>query len=101
MECVLCGNEVESICHLFVHCHVVQGILFACPLSLRLQNSTDTTIRELVASWLSAQDVNYIFNMGACMMWPIWRAMNELIKKHTFSLQLCLNPAVASTLVCI
>ncbi|KAI3974325.1 hypothetical protein MKX01_030994, partial [Papaver californicum] len=55
---------LNAVNHLFLQCPVTQAILFACPLSLRLQDSHISPIKELLASWLMIQDEHYTYNLG-------------------------------------
>ncbi|KAI3850787.1 hypothetical protein MKW98_030847 [Papaver atlanticum] len=51
IECALCGIETKKENHLFVNCNVSQAILFSYPLSLRLWDSNNVTIKEVSQQW--------------------------------------------------
>ncbi|OVA10988.1 Pentatricopeptide repeat [Macleaya cordata] len=74
VDCPLCHNAPETVDHLFVHCSFSQALWFASPLSIIL-NHTTCYVLELVLSWLSSSSDFTTFNMGACVMWSLWKAL--------------------------
>ncbi|RZC51425.1 hypothetical protein C5167_019850 [Papaver somniferum] len=72
-------NNEESVDHLLLHCSTAQPIWFASPLGLRLQEDHHLTLGNLVEQWLTCQDNEYSFAMGATTSWALWKARNELV----------------------
>ncbi|XP_026419894.1 uncharacterized protein LOC113315863 [Papaver somniferum] len=80
-DCQLCFSEVETVDHLFLRCNLSQLILFASPLSLRIINDGQTSLRSLVSSWLEISDNGQYFCLGASLLWAIWHARNKLVSE--------------------
>ncbi|XP_026451171.1 uncharacterized protein LOC113351395 [Papaver somniferum] len=81
-ECMMSCSEEETVDHLLLQCRIAQVILFACLLRLRLQDTIIGSIKELLASWIMIHDEYYTFNLEVCMMWAIWKGINQLIFDH-------------------
>lgn len=78
-DCRICNVSEESVDHLLLHCSTAQPIWFASPLGLRLQEDHHLTLGNLVEQWLTCQDNEYSFAMGATTSWALWKARNELV----------------------
>ncbi|XP_026377734.1 uncharacterized protein LOC113272035 [Papaver somniferum] len=79
MECQLCHSDSETIDHILVKCTLSQAVWFASPLTWRIQGSTDISLRACLQKWLLAGDDDHAFFMGACLLWSILVARNNLI----------------------
>lgn len=60
-DCHPCQSSPKTAEHLFLRCPLIQAILFASPLGLRLENNSEVSLKTLISKWLSFNDDGYLF----------------------------------------
>ncbi|XP_026445581.1 uncharacterized protein LOC113346235 [Papaver somniferum] len=87
VECRLCNKDTETVNHLFLNCEAFQAVLFASPMSLRINDNNGNTVQDYIARWLDRGGELVEFKMGPSLFWAIWKTRNNIIfNKGKFSI---------------
>ncbi|KAK6152513.1 hypothetical protein DH2020_015148 [Rehmannia glutinosa] len=75
--CHLCGEDIETLSHLFTQCETIKRIWYLSPLRMDLQNNAFGSFRNLFWSLLSTHPIEFV-ELFAFLAWSIWSARNKL-----------------------
>ncbi|XP_039046839.1 uncharacterized protein LOC120187117 [Hibiscus syriacus] len=78
--CVLCGREVESVSHLFLHCRVVWGLWSSFLKMWNVSLVIPKCIMDFIILWddFMTNSLNWKF-IPMAVMWSVWKYRNEII----------------------
>ncbi|XP_039053775.1 uncharacterized protein LOC120195910 [Hibiscus syriacus] len=79
-RCVLCGREVESVSHLFLHCRVVWGLWSFFLKMWNVSLVTPKCTMEFLILWDDFMTNSLIWKfIPRAVMWSVWKCRNEII----------------------
>ncbi|KAE8704873.1 hypothetical protein F3Y22_tig00110435pilonHSYRG00103 [Hibiscus syriacus] len=79
-RCVLCGREVESVSHLFLHCRVVWGLWSSFLKMWNVSLVTPKCTMEFLILWDDFMTNSLIWRfIPRAVMWSVWKCRNEII----------------------
>ncbi|XP_039017176.1 uncharacterized protein LOC120148050 [Hibiscus syriacus] len=78
--CVLCGREVESISHLFLHCRVVWGLWSSFLKMWDVSLVIPKCSMDFLILWDDFMNNSLIWKfIPRAVMWSVWKCRNEII----------------------
>ncbi|XP_026416512.1 uncharacterized protein LOC113311945 [Papaver somniferum] len=87
-DCRLCERHTECMEHLFLYCQLTQAVLFASPLSLRIGECPNLSVKDIIFMWLEEGGDYAKLGMGLCVLWAIWKGRNDVVfNKKKFNIR--------------
>ncbi|XP_026399210.1 uncharacterized protein LOC113295067 [Papaver somniferum] len=73
--------EEESILHLLFACQFSRSIFQASPIQISIPDCLEPS--KIIQNWLEKQDKGVTLNLGACILWNVWKTRNDVVFNDT------------------
>ncbi|XP_026445211.1 uncharacterized protein LOC113345751 [Papaver somniferum] len=79
--------------HLLFSCQFSRDVFQASPLQINI--SVGVTQMEIIQHWLEQSDQGIMLNLGACILWNIWKSRNDKVFNNVQqSVPICIQKAL-------